>query len=171
MRNPLRTLTLGIAFAVTPAIAAAQQEKGDREIQVFGNLSSTSSDGGGSSTTGMLGGGLGYFLTRQVQLRGGVILTMNSSEGSSSSSNILTYGMAYNFATEGRRTFPYLGIDGYTVTAEDTPASTALRPNGGLKTFLSRNAAFDVNVGLVRLGSEGASSTTVDSRFGLSFVF
>lgn len=171
----LRLLGLLILVAVFPGRVHAQQEKGDKEVQVFGNVSTTSTSGGSSSSSGSVGGFIGYFFTRQIQIKGGMIVDLSSSGGSTMTTGMLSAGLVYNFAAEGRKTFPYLGIDIMSIgTSEpNSQPMTAYRPSGGFKTFFTRNAAFDLNVGLEQMTGQYAQSgaTTVDSRFGLSFVF
>ena len=172
---PARFITIIAIAALLPSLAHAQQEKGDKEVQVFGNVSTTTGGDGGNMSNGSVGGFIGYFLTRQIQVKGGMIVDLSSAGGSTTETGILSAGLVYNFATQGRKTFPYVGIDIMSI-GNSTPNSqptTAYRPSAGFKAFFTRNAAFDMNFGVEQMTGQQAQSagTTVDSRFGLSFVF
>ena len=168
-----------VSFAALGLVAfpqlrvAAQQQAGDKEIQVFGNITTISSSGS-SYSSGSVGGLIGYFLTRQIQVSGGAFVTLQGgSGGSTTTSTELSGGLRYNFATEGRKAFPYLGIDmGTSASSDGSPSQSFYRPSAGFKTFFTRNAAFDLNVGVMRFTQQQQNAPTmVDSQFGLSFVF
>jgi hypothetical protein len=176
----MRRMTPAFALVLIASLSVrgvAQQEKGDKEVQIFGNVSTTtaSGGGGGSSSTGSVGGFIGYFLTRQLQLKGGMIVDLSSTSGQTQATGVLSAGVVFNFATEGRKTFPYVGVDILSIGTSEPNSQpiTAYRPAAGFKTFFTRNAAFDLNVGIEQMTGQQAQNagTTVDSRFGLAFVF
>ena len=163
-----------LGLATAPFLRArAQQEAGDKEIQVFGNVMTISSSGS-SYSSGSVGGSLGYFFTRQLQLSAGAFVTLSGGAGSSTTTQTqLSGGVRYNFATQGRKAFPYVGIDmGTSASSDGSPSQSFYRPSAGFKTFFTRNAAFDINVGYMRFTQQQQDAPTmIDSQFGLSFVF
>ena len=174
MRRSLLVSFAALGLAVFPHHrAVAQQEAGDKEIQVFGNITTISSSGT-SYSSGSVGGSIGYFFTRQIQVSAGAFVTLSGGGGGSTTTQTqLTGGLRYNLATQGSKTFPYLGIDmGTSASSDGSPSQSFYRPSAGFKAFFTRNAAFDLNVGLMKFTQQQPGSPTmVDSQFGLSFVF
>ncbi len=78
--------------------------------------------------------------------------------------------MAYSFIRAGSKTIPYVGVDAslaWINAAGGTETQNSVRPNGGLRYFMSRNAAFDVNIGYTSV----SGTSTLDQRIGLVLVF
>jgi len=187
--------------------ASAQQEKGDKELQLNANLSVTS--GGGSSTgNGSVNILLGYYLTRQFEIRGGTgigIMALQACSHTQSSAGVLTCtafdksqvvgnptftaGAVFNFAAQGQKVAPYIGGDysaigvhsagalkltSSTTFSQNFPLNwtSNIRPNGGIKFFIKRNIALDINVGWEKdLGDNSSGLNTFDTRIGFSYVF
>jgi hypothetical protein len=174
MRRSLIVSLAAVALAAFPHIrAVAQQQAGDKEVQVFGNVTTISSNGT-SYSSGSVGGSIGYFFTRQLQLSGGAFVTLSGGGGASTTTQTqLSGGLRFNFATEGRKAFPYVGMDmGTSASSDGSPSQSFYRPSAGFKTFFTRNAAFDLNVGYMRFTQQQQDAPTmIDSQFGLSFVF
>lgn len=174
MRRSLIVSFAALGLAFYPQLrAGAQQEAGDKEIQVFGNVTTISSSGT-SYSSGSVGGSIGYFFTRQLQLSAGAFVALSGGAGAGTTTQTqLLGGLRYNFATQGRKSFPYVGIDmGTSASSDGSPSQSFYRPSAGFKTFFTRNAAFDLNVGYMRFTQQQQNAPTmIDSQFGLSFVF
>jgi hypothetical protein len=101
----------------------------------------------------------------------------------------ITAGFVFNFSTEGQMTVPYVGAD-YAAIGVHSPGKITLvsstrsfqefvlnwtnniRPTGGVKFFVRRNIAFDINVGWDKdLGENASDLNTFDMRVGFSYVF
>jgi hypothetical protein len=151
-----------------------------------------------------LGGRFGYFLTRKHEIGGGLNLAVTHSRlcisgfdddedtGEDCTSNTSKgLGLAafyrYNFAGQGERGFPFVGVslEGANLTRENGRLAR-LRPEGGYKYFFNKNVALDLSVGVsVDLNKVNTFSgpiigtATIDSdrrwnlngRIGFSFVF
>jgi hypothetical protein len=158
-----------VVFSAMPALA--QAEKGDKEVLLNGDV--TTSFGGNSSTsaTGNVTGGLGYYFTQHVELFGALNLgfARQATAGTSVDAG-LGVAVRYNFARPGRQTVPYLGFE-YSLNSMKNPKdSSYMRPNAGFKYYLQRNMAFDVNVSYGRALFSGGGNIIRES-FGLVFGF
>lgn len=161
---PFRASLTLLALLVLPAVVSAQQQPGDKSVTVNGDL--TFPTGG---VSGSIFGSLGYFWTRQIELQGNIGLVASVSGGQSTTITILGAGANYNFATEGKKVFPYVGFELQAFSGAGT-SSVGYRPHGGINDFLSRNAALNIDAG-VSMSTGAGSQATPDVRFGLKFVF
>lgn len=171
MRRVSFGLVLLALITAAPATASAQQEAGDRIFSVFGNI--MSQDG---STTGLASFGLGKFLTRQLEIGTSATLVINSSDDGFGGTNVFTAMLVgalgrYNFATEGQKTFPFVGAEVGAFLDSDLPAMGYLRPHVGINSFLNRNVALNADAGLLNYFAESGTTTAVDIRFGVKVVF
>jgi hypothetical protein len=95
-----------------------------------------------------------------------------------------TVGFVYSLSSEGQTTVPYVGVDYAAIGLWGGPVlagtefelplnwTSNIRPTGGVKFFVQRNIAFDINVGWDKdLGENAGERNTFDSRVGFSYVF
>lgn len=174
-----------LAALLSASRLAAQQEKGDKEVGIGGNLQYLSTKSGGSTTSGSIFGTFGLYLTRHVKVSVGTALQLsNSSSGAASAdavsgatgggSNTTTSGLAtgqvtYYFGGPGAKTYPYLGVGGTTQLSSASGATTSGNVSGvaGLQHFFNRNASLFGEVSYTPLNGV----TLVPLSFGLRLVF
>jgi hypothetical protein len=171
MRRVSFGLVLLSLVATVPTSVAAQQEAGDRVLTLFGNI--LAQDG---STTGLVSVGTGKFLTRKLEVGVSTTLVITSTDDGFGGSDISTATFVgllgrYNLATEGQKTFPFVGAEVGSYLQTDVDPVNYFRPHVGLNSFLSRNVAVNVDGGLMNFFAEGESTSAVDIRFGLKVVF
>ena len=166
-RMMLPSLTLLMLLA---APLAAQQQHGDKEFSLGGSLTSLVPDQGDASLSGFVQLGLGYFMTRNLKLSVGTGINVTSAaESEVSTSGSVSYGLAYYFGSEGRKTYPYIGAGGTSFFSSEPDAQPTTNASGyvGLQHFFSRNAAFYAQAEYVP--QEGASQYL--NTFGFRVVF
>ena len=173
MRALVRGMALMVALSsFVGARLAAQQEKGDKEVQLFFTSSYTKATGGPSTTSTTIGLIVGYFITAPLELRVGMVGNGTTTSGGGGTTGIFSFtpGVTYSFIRTGQKTVPYLGIDAY-FSAINSPGGTvnnsSVRPNGGAKYFISRNAAIDLNIGYTSY----SGFKVLDERVGVVVVF
>ena len=166
-------LSLAALTLLASGNAAAQQHKGDKEVQLFFTSSYTKTNVGGftgSTTSTTLGLIFGYFFTAPLEVRIGMVGTGSSSSGGGSTGVFsFTPGVTYSFISKSK-TVPYLGVDAYFTSISSPGGSvsnSSVRPNVGGKYFISRNAAVDMNVGYTSY----TGVKVLDERIGVVIVF
>jgi hypothetical protein len=192
-----RLVVVIVGLGLFTTHAYAQQEKGDKEIQLQGSfLASVGKNGNSTSAAdtsvftgnfkfGLVAANFGYFLTRrqEIGVGGFALITSGSDKDDSGKSVSSTTVIAspnvfyrYNFAGENTKVFPYLSVEvgGSFVSGEDAKLLSP-RASVGMKYFFKRNTAFDVNTGYSRyfvVGQDRSGSIgTLDVRMGISFIF
>jgi hypothetical protein len=169
-RHLLLSGVLVLSFAGS---ALAQAEKGDKEVLLNGDVTSSfGADASSATTTGNVTGGLGYYFTQEMELFGSVNLAMSRQATAGTSVDAgLGVSFRYNFATPGRKTVPYAGFE-YSLNSLRNPTdSSFVQPNGGLKYYVRRNVAFDVNVSYGHALLSNASGSVIRESIGLVFGF
>lgn len=203
MRNSAIKLACGLLLAIIwlaslPSTGRAQQEKGDKELQLQGSLTFGLGDAGGSFSA-MGGAQLGYFFTDQQEVGVGVQLTFSRTStdtsvggvkisGSGISISAFPHGFYRFHLKRGGKFYPYVGVEG-GIAISGSPGSTFnfggqkieteggtstfgyVRPNAGAKYFFQKNAALDVNAGYQVTFVSGARQQEINGRLGLSFIF
>ena len=152
----------------------AQQEKGDKSVQLLGSFLIGFGDEDVKQGTVVLN--FGYFATRHHEIGFGALFVV---QGGAGSDTMVIAGpnayWRYNFGAAGQKTVPYIGLEGGGIFGSDDLKVGFVRPHAGFKHYFKRNVAFDLNVGYIRGfasfsgGSGGAN--LVDTRLGLTFVF
>ncbi len=135
-------VTLGALALARPALA--QQERGDKELGIGGNLRFTQPDDGSSTTSGTVFGSLGVFTTRHLKLSAGLGVNLSTSDGETQSFGLADYGAYYYFGGRGAKTYPYLGAGASTSfsSSEGAKASTDFAGYAGIQHFINRQASF-----------------------------
>ena len=170
-------LAAALVLAATPAVALAQIEKGDTQITLQGSLSSQMG-GTTSSTSGNILGQYGYYLTRNIALRGIAMVSVTRSggqsneffetEASTSTSTIYGGGVEVNLAGQGAKFAPYVAFD--MLSSTDSEGTSLLGPSAGVRMFVSRNTAFTVAT-QYQTTSENTSVGSLQTSFGMSYFF
>ncbi|MGH9861860.1 MAG: hypothetical protein ACRD35_00385 [Candidatus Acidiferrales bacterium] len=165
-----------LSLAALPA--AAQAEKGDKEVLVNGTF--TRFWDGEAFNFGIIAVNLGYYATDHVQVGAGmnfIILTGGASGGggSISETNVgFNALIRYNFSTEGRKAVPYVGAEYFMFTHHEPVNLSFIRGHAGVKYFFTRNVAIDFNAGYARnvfADSAFGKVHVVDTRVGIAYVF
>ena len=173
MSDLRRNLALsGLLIVLSAVPALAQAEKGDKEVLLNGNVTSSFGGDSSASTTGNVSGGLGYYFTQAVELFGSlnVGFTRDATAGTSTDAG-LGVAFRYNFSMPGRQTVPYVGFE-YSMNSVKNPKdSSYAQPNGGFKYYLQRNMAFDVNVSYGHAMFSSAGGNIIRESFGFVFGF
>ena len=168
-------LSLAALTLLASGSAAAQQQKGDKEVQLFATSSYMKTNVGGfssSTTSTTIGLIFGYFFTAPLEVRIGMVGTGSSSSGGGGSTGVFSFtpGVTYSFIRSGSKTIPYLGVDAYFTSITSggvSQSNSSVRPNLGAKYFISRNAAIDVNMGYTSY----TGVKVLDERVGVVIVF
>ena len=165
---------IGCVFLTLAAICIcsqptfAQQEKGDKEVQLNGFIFATTGDQ--KIANGNIGVGLGYFITAKNEIGFGTDLTITRGGGDFSFDAGVRGFYRYNFAKSGKKAYPYIDLSMFIEDVKNAGDSTIALPSFGFKYFFKKNAAFDMNFGygfLVKEPGQGA----IIGRFGLAFIF
>jgi len=178
-RRPAPTPVLLLLFVLVLASpSAAQQQAGDRELQLTGSLLASSGEEGGSQALAIVQAKVGYFFTDRVQL--GAFPTLSytrvtvetpAGELRASDTRLGLGGFAtYSFLAEDAMTVPYVGAQVYRIDMTNPEAQTWAGANAGLKYYFNRNMAFDVG-GNALLGTGDAGGVLLLFQFGLSYLF
>lgn len=164
-----------LVLALLPQPAAAQAEKGDKEVIFNAFVFHIKPDAGSWFSTGTVLGSLGYYFTNKWQGGGGANVSISGGAGTGTE---VTFGfngfVRYNFSTEGRKTVPYVGFDYFMFDADEPTNLSFFRPNAGVKYFFARNVALDFNGGYSRnffADSTFGKLHAIDYRAGIAYVF
>lgn len=176
----LRMIILMLLLGSITLPTLAQQEKGDKELQLQGLI--TVSFGENKSASGTVFINFGYFFTDRQEVGVGTNLTLGGGAGNIDLSAGVTGFYRYHLLRKKENLRPYIGIDlfsaaliggGSSDANSATPSKldlTFLRPNIGFKYFFKRNVAFDVNSGY-GFSVKSAKNGQFDSRLGVSYIF
>lgn len=166
----IRAAAAVAAAALTLAApAGAQQERGDKELGIGGNLRFTQPDEGRSTTSGTVFGSLGVFTTRNLKISAGLGVNLTASEGETQSFGMANYGAYYYFGGRGAKTYPYLGAGASTAfsSSEGARSSTDFAGYAGIQHFINRQASFFAQTSYTP--RQGSVDIPVD--FGFRVVF
>jgi hypothetical protein len=185
MQRPL-ALPLPISFLVLLPLlflawslpVSAQQQAGDRELQLTGSVLAVTGQDEESQSLAILQAKVGYFLTDRVEIGAFPSLTytrvtVQSPFGPIEDSRTrVGFGAfsTYSFLAADAMTVPYVGVQGYRIDITDSEAQTWFGANAGLKYYFSRNMAFDMG-GNALLGTGDAGGVLILFQFGLSYLF
>ena len=168
-RHLIATVTV-LLLSAAPTIAHAQIERGDSQISLQGSLQTQISEQTDLSTTnGSFGGSYGYYLTRQLALRGVAFLAVSKSNVTGAYGG----GIELNLTGADQKFVPYLAFDALALansSAGQNSSSVQLGPSVGVRTFVSRNTAFNVAMEY-RTFSDNMNIGTLETSFGFSFFF
>lgn len=176
--SPRPILLLLVLTLAWQAPLAAQQQAGDREVQLSGSVLASAGEEGGSQALAIVQAKVGYFVTDRVQLGAFPTLsytrvTVETAGGELRASDTrLGFGAfgTYSFLAEDAMTVPYVGGQIYKIDLTDSEAQTWVGANAGLKYYFNRNMAFDAG-GNALLGTGDAGGILVLFQFGLSYLF
>jgi hypothetical protein len=176
--SPRPLLLLLVLTLAWQAPLAAQQQAGDREVQLNGSVLASAGEEGGSQALAIVQAKVGYFVTDRVQLGAFPTLsytrvTVETAAGQLRASDTrLGFGAfgTYSFLAEDAMTVPYVGGQIYKIDLADSEAQTWVGANAGLKYYFNRNMAFDAG-GNALLGTGDAGGILVLFQFGLSYLF
>ena len=177
----IRFLILALPFvALSAGESSAQIEKGDSQISLQGSLSTSVGQPTGSQTSGSVGGTYGYFLTRQIAIRGTAYLNVSRTsagggeDGSGAANDISGLygaGVELDLTGAGQKFVPYLAFEALTLSsAQAGQSSMILGPSVGARSFVSRSTAFDVAL-RYQTTSDNINVGTVQTTFGFSYFF
>jgi hypothetical protein len=187
VKKSLRDLLLiSVAIGTMSTSVFGQAEKGTKELLFTGNVttlfqrSSTTTVGtqvvtipSVTFTSGSVIMGIGYYLTRQVEVSIGG--NVNISGGNGTGTNVvggLNSGFVYNFSAPGRRVVPYSAFSYFLFDASSPQQTSFLRPNGGFKYFFNKNTALDINFGWGQnVFANGPKLNIVNEQVGLIFIY
>ena len=176
--SPRTALLLLLVSLAWYAPLAAQQQAGDREVQLSGSVLASAGEEGGSQALAIVQAKVGYFVTDRVQLGAFPTLsytrvTVETAGGELRASDTrLGFGAfgTYSFLAADAMTVPYVGGQIYKIDLTDSEAQTWVGANAGLKYYFNRNMAFDAG-GNALLGTGDAGGILVLFQFGLSYLF
>jgi hypothetical protein len=176
--NKYKTLMAGFALLVGLLFANsnstfAQQERGDQEIQINGNVNFNAKDIK-NTANGSIGLAYGYFLTEKHQVGFQGITAFSGGGTTFFGEGFYRYNLK---ASEKLR--PYVGVaTGSFGSTSDTSAAFGnnayVKPNAGFKYYFKRNVAFDLNGGYqVNFKKPAFSPRThnIDVRMGIALIF
>lgn len=183
----MRRLMVGAVLAgvmlVMPQAAGAQPQAGDRDVLIFANLTSISG-GGFNSTSGNLFFNIGQYLTERFEIGGGPSVTISrtsfGANGSSTSDTDIGIGangfVRLYFGQSSGTIKPYLGAEIVfnRLNPEDGQSigdQTFLAGTGGLKNYLSENAALDIKASYGFQANDPAAFKLFTVTVGLTYLF
>ena len=196
--NRTRTLTsvvLGLAMllaVVSPA--AAQAQKGDNEVLVFGFVTSfLSSDF--TSTTGTLNFSIGRFVNDRLQVGGGPTVSISSTStpaqriptGIDRNGNVIFTTLAASttvdttlgvngflrqyFGASGAKVAPYVGGELFINDISAAGDQAFANGLGGVKSYLSEKAAIDFKGAFGFLLSDPGAQRILQFSVGITYLF
>jgi hypothetical protein len=190
LKQHLGRLVLVTALvAVLPGVAQAQAQKGDKEILLFGNVTSIhtkeietpfGSFGGGTNTFGNIFVNFGVYVTNALEVGGGPQFSISSSGGGEDGSGVSTTTGANGFLRlnfgGGAKVAPYVGAE---VNVQDfkAPENGSVADNvfiaaiAGVKSYLSEKAALDMKGQFGFNASAPGDQQLFGFTIGLTFVF
>lgn len=148
----------------------AQQEKGDKELQLQGLIQVQFGDS--KAAAGDLFINFGYFFTDRQEAGIGTNVGISGSSDNVDFQAGLTAFYRYHFARKKGNLQPYVGVDffAFDLTSAARTDLIYVRPNIGVKYFFKKNAAFDINSGY-GFAVKDAGNGIADTRLGLSYIF
>jgi hypothetical protein len=176
MRNSSRWTAVIVVLGALlgPRTLSAQIEAGDKKVSLDGAIQSQKI-AGESSTSGQVNASLGYYLSRNIALRGTIFEYLSKGLNMTS----LGAGAEYSFAPATNPALPFMvpfvALDAsttiFSITGGVAPSSSILlRPAGGVRWFLSRNSSFDVSASYT-VGAEASGGGVFGINFGFSYYF
>jgi hypothetical protein len=170
--------TIGtILLAMSHLPLAAQQERGDLELQLSGSILSVQDDDE-TRTIGIVQAKAGYFVTDRVEVGAYPTLTFARTRlpvlgGGWQTVSETRFGLGvfglYSFLAADARTVPYLGGQFYRIDLTDDGETGWGGLKGGLKFYVTRSTAFDLG-GNLMFGLGDTSGTLLLFQFGLSHL-
>lgn len=165
------------------SVTAAQQQKGDVELQFQGSFFTTVG-GDITNSIGSLSGKIGPFITQHIQVGLGPTLNVTTSTTTTiapvtlvpttTTSTKWTLGttafVVYSFLLPDARTVPYLGVSYYKRDFSNSHDNGWVGGNGGARFYFTKRTAADISVNyLFTLNAETRGGSLLFAM-GLSFL-
>ncbi len=151
-----------------PARAAAQIEQGDKRFSFDGTISKSTA--AGADVEGNVSGELGWYVRRNIALKGGVGIFFSGSN----TLELIAVGSEFNMAEAGDTKIPFVSLDVGTLFGSGLSAFV-VQPGVGAHFFLSRQTSFDAQLlyryTTVSVAGASGNDGTIELNFGLSFFF
>jgi hypothetical protein len=171
-----RIVIAAFVFVMLPSAAFAQTQSGDKEILLFGNLTSTRFDGGGTSTFGLIFINVGVFLTDKFEVGGGPNISVTGGGFSGGTdATVGINGFVRQAFGSNPKVQPYVGAEISMADLNPSQGSAAdlafVSAIGGVKNFISEKAALDLKGSFGFLMKEPSLQQQFGFTVGLTFVF
>ena len=174
-----------IVFVTSSTCLFGQAQKGAKELLLSGNVTTffqgstniivgtqTITIPSDSFTNGTLILGLGYYITQQVEVFAGGIITITGGPTGTNVAGGMNSAFRYNFSAPGRKAVPYVSLEYFLSDASSPKETSFLRPNGGLKYYFKPNIAIDFNAGWGRNAfADGPKLNIINEQIGLVFAY
>lgn len=181
--RPSTVLSALILSLTIIGTAAAQQQKGDVELQLQGSYYTTFATDV-TVKVGTVAGKFAPFLTENLQIGIGPTLTITttsvttisplSGEPDTRSDTRVTFGstvfVTYSFLMKDARTVPYVGASWYKVDFSKGSERGWVGVNGGLRYYLTRRTSLDLSASFLKTITEHKTGSMLLFAFGLSFL-
>ncbi len=178
----MRIFIVVLLVLLSTFIAVAQQQKGDMELQLLGMYMTTTGTEYKFSM-GQISGSLGYYFTNNIQLGFAPTLTITTTPSvefiatppfyRNVSNTETTFGgsafFVYSFLTGNVKAVPYAGARYYKQDFSVGESSAGI--NAGVKFYISKKTAFDVNGNYLFQLTEGSEGGILLFGAGFSFLF
>lgn len=168
--NILNRVLSIIAVIVAPLGASAAVQKGLMEVNASASYSSLDVDGG-DLDLGLVSGGLGYFVTNELQVTGGLTYMMADIDETDLRATLLSAAVDYHFNTQARLV-PFVGARAHYVRVDVDDLDDddwAWEVRAGLKHFVADNVAIRYSVSYLQFDKLELDGVSVG--VGLSFFF
>lgn len=166
LKSAIATLAI---VACLPSLAFAQAKKGDKEVLVFGNLSTFFGGGGGVSGSGEAFLNLGKFTSDNTEVGGGPDLLFSAGGGFNVTVGANGFIRKYVKKKDPKRQL-YYGAEGSAFDFKNFSTTFFVAGIGGMKDYLSEKAALDVK-GSFGLNPIHPSLVIFQVTVGLTYVF
>jgi outer membrane protein W len=184
MKSLFKCFALVGLFAIAaPPAASAQAKRGDKEIQVAGNVFSVLSSGS-SMTNGQFQFGIGYFLSDRFELAFTPILSITGSRQTFGSTSAASVTADLGVSTKGQFFFggaeskvkPYVGgtfiVQSFkTSTGGSIADNTYIGSNVGVKNYFTQRAALDMNTSFGFRPNAPGDFQLLQFNIGITYVF
>ena len=169
-----------VAFS---AVAHAQQQRGDIELQLAGSYFTTFATDV-SVNVGTVSGKFAPFITDNIQIGIGPTLTIETTTTSTvtpttgrtvtNSKTNVTFGstafVTYSFLMKDARVVPYLGASFYKRDFGNRDERGWVGVNGGMRYYFTRRTSVDVSANYLKTITPGETGSMLLFAFGLSFL-
>jgi opacity protein-like surface antigen len=160
------------ALLIAAAPASAAVKEGDKEISVYGAVTSIDVEGFNVTlVTVQLAGGV--FINDSAQLGGSITTQSSDAEGETSTSRTLAGFFKFHFNTK-ETTVPYVGFQAGQTTVEfgsDSESAVSYGPLAGIKFFVSENLSVNPEVDYIKTKILEVDVTITIVQVGLSYYF
>jgi hypothetical protein len=174
MRRVLIGAVVLMVAVLTPTLASAQAQQGDKEILLNGQLSTINTDTGFGSSTFTFGQGvlnLGQYFSDTLEIGGGPSIFVSGGAGSTDAQFGANAFLRKYLHTSRPTVAPFVGAEAYDRDFSEFSDSLFVDVNVGVKNYLSERSALEVSAGFGLNPSHPGDQQILQIKVGLTVLF